>query len=134
MNRMIGLGFAWLALDVLASFISPGTAGVVGFVFLMILLANLGSVVVSALFRDESSHLLAGFMLAFPGWLLTEFVFHWHLLNPASCAANMNSPAQCGFGTIIGYMIGNLCIVGVGMAVIAAPTLPLLLIMRRQKR
>jgi len=134
MKTLVGLAFAWLAVDVLASFVSPGAAGVIGLIFLVILLTNLGSVVLSAIFRDDSSHLLAGFMLAFPGWLLTEFVFHWHLLTPASCVASMTNPAQCGLGTILGYMVANLFIVGVGMVIVAVPALPLLVKLHKQAR
>ena len=132
MNKIVGLSVFWLAADFLAGFLSPNAAGVVGLFVLLVVLTGLGSMLLSPIFRDNSGHLFAGFMLAFPGWLLTEFVFHWHLLNPAACTTSAAYPTQCGFGTLIGYMIANLFIVGVEMAIVAIPAIPLLLKMRKQ--
>lgn len=133
MNKIVGLGIFWMVANLIASFLSPGAAGIVGLIVLVVVLTGFGSIALSAILRDDSDHLFAGFMLAFPGWLLTEFVFHWHLMNPDSCTANATYAGQCGgLGSMIAYMIGNFFIVGVGMAIVAVPTIPILLKMRKQ--
>jgi|SRR6516165_444888 hypothetical protein len=128
MNKVLGLAVFWLVADVAANHLSHDAAGVLGLVVLVVVLTGLGSVVLSAIFKDNSSHLFDGFMLAFPGWLLTEFIFHLHLRNPASCeaSASVSLAQRCTFGGLLVTMFANLCIVGIGMVIVAVPVLPLL--------
>jgi hypothetical protein len=138
MNKIPGLVVFWLAAAFVASYLSPHVAAVVGLIILVVVLTGLGSIVLSAVFRDGSSHLLAGFMLALPGWLLTQFIFHWHLGNPATCGQGATSSGeslahQCNFGALLVTMIVNLFIVGIGMAIVAIPVFPLLMKLNKAK-
>jgi len=130
MKNITGLLFFWLAADFVASLLSPDAGVVVGFIILTVLLTVLGSELLSWALAEKVNP-VAGFMLAFPGWLLTEFVFHWHLSNPAA-ACDGKSPAGCGIGVAMTSMLINVCIVGVGMAIVSIPAIPLILKLRRK--
>ena len=126
MKNIAGLLFFWLAADFVASLVSPTGGMIIGTILLVVVLSVIGGQVLSVMLREEASP-AAGFMLALPGWLLTQYVFGWHLINPgAVCGSDPNSVASCGFGVAMGAMLVNFAIVAIGMAIVALPALPLI--------
>jgi hypothetical protein len=126
MKNITGLVFFWLAADFVAGLVSPSAAFVIGLIIMIVVLSVIGSEVLSLVLGERASP-GAGFMLAFPGWLLTQFVFGWHLINPANaCSSDPSSRFSCGFGVAMGAMLLNAFIVAVGMAIVALPAWPLI--------
>ena len=124
MSKVFGLAVFWVAADFVASFLPPGGVIAIGFIILAVVLAVVGSSILSWAL-DEEVNPLTGFLLAFPGWLLTEFVFHWHLNNPAA-ACDGHAAGTCGSGAIFFATLVNCFIVAIGTAIIAIPVVPLI--------
>lgn len=116
LQKLVGLSIFWLAANFVASFLPPTAAGVAGVIVAIVLFAGLGSIILSVVLGgDGFDHLFAGFMLALPGWALTYFAFGWQLHNPG--LEGEGGPLA---------MIKNLCILAVGMAIVAIPMLPVI--------
>jgi hypothetical protein len=148
MSKIIGLGFFWLIAAIIASFLSPMAAAVVGLIIAIIVLAGLGSIVLSGILGgDGFDHLFAGFMLALPGWCLMHYGFGFRLEVPSvadkvkplsSFAPDILIPIPgTGPGLFSGMMvpmIEDFCIVGVGMLIVAIPTLPVIWKLQKSSR
>jgi hypothetical protein len=126
MGKVLGLGGFWIVAVIIASFMPPGAGHVIGTLAVYIVIAGLGSIILSwFLGGDGFDHLLAGACMAIPGWALVHFAFGFSLLSPElACARSSNCNAV---GDFILIMIANLIMVGIGMAIVALPTIPLMM-------
>ena len=74
MNRIVGLVVFWMVSDLVAVSLALSAQAFIGLIILAVVLSVIGSQVLSAVLGEEASP-AAGFMLAFPGWLLTAICF-----------------------------------------------------------
>ncbi len=129
--KIWGLTIFWIVTSWIVNALGGPAAEIVSLIALAVMLTGIGSAVLSAVLGgDAGSHLLAGFMLALPGWLLTEFGFHWHLSSPTSVCAVVH---PCAFSAMWVVAGKNVAIVTIGMALVALPVLPLILKLRGQR-
>jgi hypothetical protein len=155
LHKLHKLGILWFIAMIVASFLRPHAALWVAVACDIATLAGLGSIVLSVFLGGEGfDHLLAGLMLALAGWLVMYFFVGWDLQDPYGNCFPQNSPppvlglarcgsmpvtdprcipwsperfeAQCGHVAIFVMMVYDLCIVAIGMAIVAIPMLPVI--------
>jgi hypothetical protein len=101
----------------------------------VILLGGVGSIVLSLIFGgDWFDRLFAGFMLAAPGAVLMTYVFGWKATNLVDyCQGRLSAQESCGLGEMLSVAIVDLCVLAVGMLIVAVPALPVMWILHRLK-
>jgi hypothetical protein len=117
MEKIVGLLALWVIGQIIAALFGPIGGPWVSGIVSVCLLAAMGSLILSLPFLlggNGFDHLFAGISLAFPGWVLTLLVLHWQTVRYAS-------------GTMLGMMLHNFVIIGMGMAMVALLGVPLML-------
>jgi hypothetical protein len=106
-----------------------GTVGlVIGAISEVLVFAGIGSILLKYLLGGPDRFVL-GFVLAFLGFLLSQFLFGWRTVSPDYFC---QLPNNCNLGAIMEALILNMIIIGVGMAIVSVPVVLYMLHKQRE--
>jgi zinc-ribbon domain len=137
--KLLGLGVFWTVACVVGSFLPIRLMSPFEYIIQVVVLAGLGSILLSLfLGGDAFDHLGSGLLLALAGLVLGYLVIGWGVVeDPASALiiyCNYPSRVSCSpLPIVLGIMALNLCKVAVGMVIVAIPTLPIILKLKRSR-